>query len=141
MTVGLPVIFLRDRLGLLQGGDLSDLYYLLDIFSLIVIYPFAFAISLGFFKAFPERMRGRRGWRAVATGTAAAVLLWSGFGELLLDLLVHLRSGMGLGPVEILIPFTPFAVSLTLAHAFGLLVDPGPPPPLRRLPRRPAGGL
>lgn len=142
ILVGLPVIFLREELGLLQGGDLSGLYYLLDLLSIIVIYPFAVAIGVGFFRIFPDRMRGRRGWRAVATGSAVAVLLWSGFGEWILFLSAGVGSGMGgsgLGPVQILIPFTPFAVSVTLAHAIGLLVDPGPPPPLRRLPGIPVG--
>ena len=67
--------------------------------------------------------------RAVFSGALAALLIWSGLGEALLEHCLDTYDHLPLraGWVFALILCTPFAVFLTVAHALGLLIPPGRP--------------
>jgi hypothetical protein len=142
---GLLWIFLFDVTGFSERSELSGVAYVIDLFSIIVVYPIAGVIGLGCFRFFPDRMNGRRSWKALVTGLSASLLVWSGLGLWLVRSCDDVQASMPLrsGAVEVLILCTPFAMTLTIAHALALLLPAGAPkrlppgrPPVPVLPRR-----
>lgn len=132
---------------MLIGGDSSGLYYIVNLYSSIIVYPFALVIGTGFFRQFPDRMNARRSRRALATGAVAGILIWSGLGEWVLiqmEQLYRLSKSPDSAVLIVLILCTPFAMFLTLGHLVGLCIPPGkiagrglPIPPYPRVvPRR-----
>lgn len=138
LVSGLVWIFLFGVAGRAREDDWYGFNYVIELFSTILVYPFALALGTAFFRCFPERMNGRRSWRAALTGSIASLLVWSGLGEWILKNAEQVqRSIPALHPgwIDWLILCTPFAMALSLSHALALILPPGRGPGLV-LPRR-----
>jgi hypothetical protein len=123
-------LFLRSRIDWPEVGDPLGAYNLIHLLSIIVVYPCSVALGLACFRFFPRIMSGRRSRRAILTGSIAGILVWSGLGEWVLWTSERASSSMrgsAEGWMIVLVIITPFAISLTIAHAIGLLIPPGRP--------------